>query len=79
MQIDSALRAFSDSASISAGTLSNLIRITMLGLFFIWAAWCVLQLMQFYKQHLHASITSLLKDYVHVAILVTIVISLTFI
>ncbi len=79
MQIDSALKAFADNASISPSVLSLLIRIGLLGAFFIWAAWCVLELLKFHKNHAHASVANLLKDYVQVFILISIVISLVFI
>jgi hypothetical protein len=79
MQIDSALKAFADNASISPSVLSLLIRIGLLGAFFIWATWCVLELLKFYRNHPHASVANLLKDYVQVFILISIVISLVFI
>jgi hypothetical protein len=79
MAIDAALKAFSDSASISAPELSLFIRIGFLGAFFIWSAWCVLALLKFYRSHPHASVADLLKDYIHVFILISIVISLVFI
>ena len=79
MQIDGALKAFSLTAGISASGLSLLIRTAFLAGFFIWSAWCVLELMKHYKSHLHSSVGNLLKDYVQLFILISIVISLVFI
>lgn len=79
MNIDSALKAFSSSSGVSAPDLSLLIRTTLLAGFLIWAAWCVLELMKHYKSHDNTSVTALLKDYVQLFILISIVISLVFI
>jgi hypothetical protein len=79
MEIDSALKAFSFSAGISASDLSLLIRTIFLTSFLIWSAWCVLELMRHYKAHSHSSIANLIKDYVKLFILISIVISLVFI
>jgi hypothetical protein len=79
MQIDDALKAFSSTSGISAFDLSLLIRTFFLAVFFIWSAWCVLELMQYYKKHSRAAIGDLLKNYVKIFILISIVISLVFI
>jgi hypothetical protein len=79
MQIDSALKAFSFSSGITASDLSLLIRTVLLASFIMWSAWCVLALMRYYKAHSHSSIANLLKDYVQLFILISIVISLVFI
>lgn len=73
------LEAFAAAAGVSAGDLSLLIRIFFLASFFIWSAWCLLEVMRFYKSHPTESIGNLLKDYARVFVLVAIVISLVFI
>jgi hypothetical protein len=79
MQIDSALQAFSFGSGISASDFNMLIRTIVLAAFLMWGAWCVLALLKYYKAHSHSAIANLLKDYVQLFILVSIVISLVFI
>jgi hypothetical protein len=79
MQIDNALKAFSFSSGILASDLSLLIRTILLAAFLMWASWCVLALLKYYKTHAHSAIANLLKDYVQLFILISIVISLIFI
>jgi hypothetical protein len=72
-------KSFADSAGISAVSLSIGIRTILLASFFIWAAWCVLQLMKFHKEHSRQNIKDLLLNYVQLFFLVTIMIGLVFI
>lgn len=71
--------AFTSAAGLSPSDLSLFIRMILLAGFFIWSAWCVLEIMKFYKTHPSESIASLLKDYTRIFLLLSILISLTFI
>jgi len=71
--------AFENSAGISTSDLSLGIRTILLAGFFIWSAWCVLQLMKFHKEHSTQNIKQLLFNYVQLFFLVTIVIGLVFV
>lgn len=73
------LEAFTAAAGISPLELSLLIRTALLACFFIWSAWCVLEIMKYYKSHPSESIGNLLMDYTKIFFLVTVVISLVFI
>lgn len=73
------LEAFAVASGITAGQLNISIRTGILLFFFLWAAWCVLRLMKHHKNHSSGSITDLLKDYVHVFFLISVVITLVFI
>jgi hypothetical protein len=73
------LRAFSDAAGISAGSLSLFIRTTLLVGFFMWASWCALELMKYHKQHDREQIANLLSKYVQLFFLISVVVALVFI
>lgn len=73
------LEAFAAAAGISASELSLLIRMAILAGFFIWSAWCLLEVMRFYKSHPTESISGLLKDYARIFFLVSVVIALVFV
>jgi hypothetical protein len=79
MLSDSALQAFSVAAGISADHLSLSIRTSLLSGFFIWTAWCALELMKYHKSHHSDHIASLLGKYVQLFFLVSIVVTLVFI
>ncbi len=79
MLSDSALQAFSHAAGLSAMSLSLCLRTAFLSGFFIWAAWCVLELMKHYKNHPHASLGDLFNHYIQLFFLISIVVALVFI
>lgn len=79
MEINGALKAFSKTAAISASELSLLIRMVLLAGFLLWSAWCVLELLKYYKHQPLFSVASLLKDYTKVFFLIAVVSSLVFI
>lgn len=72
-------KSFADSAGITAASLSLGIRTILLAGFFIWSAWCVLQLMKFHKEHSHQNMTNLLIHYIQLFFLVTLMVGLVFI
>jgi Na+-driven multidrug efflux pump len=73
------LEAFATAAGISAYQLSLLLRTTLLAGFFIWAAWCVLQILKYYKQHPNESIATLIQEYTRIFFLISVMIALVFI
>jgi len=73
------LDAFESGAGISAGEFSLLIRIGLLSVFLLWAAWCVLKLLKFYREHQAVSPFELMTEYVRVFFLVAIVVTLVFV
>ncbi len=75
---ENVLQAFLDASGVSAADFNVMIRTFLLAGFFIWAAWCVLSLMHYYKKHPHENISSLLTDYVKVLFLVAVIIALVF-
>ena len=79
MLSDSALQAFSAAAGISAGHLSLSIRTCITSGFFIWAAWCALELMKFHKSTHGDNVASLISKYVQLFFLVSVVVALVFI
>jgi len=76
---DDALNAFSNAADISASSLSIFIRTGLLALFFMWAAWVVLELMRDHKKDNNGQISTLLSQYIQLFFLVSILIALVFI
>ena len=78
MKSNGPLEAFAAAAGILPTDLSILIRTALLAGFFIWSAWCVLEVMKYYKSHPTESIASLLKDYARIFFLVSVVIALVF-
>lgn len=76
---DTVLQAFSDAAGISASHLSMFIRTCLLGGFLIWASWCALELMKYYKNHHSGNVVSLFSKYVQLFFLVSIIATLVFI
>lgn len=79
MQSDSSIDAFSAAAGIAPAELSLLIRTALLTGYFIWSAWCVLEVMKYYKAHVNESISRLLKDYISIFFLVSVMITLVFV
>jgi len=75
MLTDIAQKAFSSAAGLSSTDLSLFIRTVLLAGFIIWAAWCVLELMKYYKTQPSSNIANLLKDYVQLFVLVSVVIA----
>ncbi len=76
---DTSLQAFYASSGISANALSLFIRTALLVGFLMWAAWCVLELLKYHKQHRNENISTLLSNYVQVFFLISIMIALVFI
>ncbi len=76
---DGALQAFSNAAGISADTLSIFIRTSLIGGFFLWSAWCALELFKHYKSQQDSNIAHLISKYVQLFFLVSVVIALVFI
>lgn len=73
------LDAFSTAAGISGLDLSLFIRISILSSFLIWAAWCVLQVLKYYKSHPHVAIANLLGEYARIFFLVSLIVALVFV
>lgn len=69
--------AFAAGAGILPADLSLLIRTLLLAVFFIWSAWCVIELMKGAKTR-HEHVANLLKNYAQVFFLVSVVIALVF-
>jgi hypothetical protein len=78
MPSDGTLSAFSTAAGISAENLSLFIRTGLLVGFFMWAAWCALELMKYHKVHHSDNIATLLNKYVQLFFLISIVVALVF-
>lgn len=76
---NSPLQAFTQAAGISAESLSIFVRTSLLALFFMWAAWCSLELLKYHKVHRTENIANLLMKYIQVFFLVSVVIALVFI
>ncbi len=79
MLSDNALRAFSQASSISAIDLNLFIRTALLAGFFMWAAWCAIELMKYHKSHHNENVANLFRRYVQLFFLVSLVVSLVFI
>ncbi len=79
MKGNSPLDAFASAAGVTPTILSVAIRTALLVGFFIWSAWCVLEVMKFYKTQPSESLGNLLKDYAKIFFLVSVVIALVFI
>ena len=79
MSNDDALKAFEQAAGITAFDLSLFIRTSLLAGFFLWAAWTALELMKYHKKANSENISVLLRNYIQLFILVTLVIALVFI
>jgi hypothetical protein len=74
-----ALKAFSDAAGLSAGTLSISIRTALLVGFLMWTSWCAIELMKYHKKHDHENIANLLSKYIQLFFLASVVVALVFI
>ncbi len=79
MLSDSVLQAFSDSAGISASHLNLVTRTCLLSGFLIWASWCALELMKYYKSHHSGNVASLFGKYIQLFFLISVIIALVFI
>lgn len=76
---DGPLETFATAAGILPTSLSLLIRTALLAGFFIWSAWCMIEMLQFYKTHPTQSIANLFKDYIRISFLVSVIITLVFV
>jgi hypothetical protein len=76
---DNAIQAFSNAAGVPSETLSLFIRTSLMGGFFIWAAWCALELFKHYKNQQNDNISHLIGQYVQLFFLISVVTALVFI